>query len=1208
MKGLYFYKLISPYQEDITKECKLTINEIDHNFVTLKNADIKDITFDEESGLLTLLQNNGDKFIAKIDLSHFTRDFNVEWDKENSALIFRYDDKEVIIDELVSTIVDNSITNIVQEIISQTITDDTLVGVGVGKDPLGINPLEMPGTYRAVECVINKMEGEYLPNEEQVVKGERFLSYEKLNLYGNLYNYDAVKKINEDLKNGWRVPTKEDWDNMLNAVELSDSHKNHGSHICGVSVGKYAGKFLKCDEYWEQYNGCLDCEDDEPILSKGIDAYGFCALPVGYSDEYGNVNYMGKQTKFWTMTETERTDVYTKCFFYDKTNLVQIAEVPNSFCSLRLVKDYDGKNFKGVETVNGVNYKTVLMPSENSKYGYAIWLASNVAFDNERYNPITLNQDDIVIDKTAYYINEWNGFQWMKKLLVDGDSLVIKVGPDGKDNHEYQLIDGKLVNIKLYVTNEIINHIDSTKTELQDNINTVLNKVTVLDDEVTVLGEVINEKEKVASVALNDLNEKNNALGLAINNIKTEFLNHTNDFNSTKTELRNNINTVSKKVTALGDEVNVLDEVINEKEKVTSVALNDLNEKNNALEHAINDTKTELQGNISANKCYFENTNTIDFDINERQDGIFVKSNVILQPTKIVNKTQYDNIILNDENGLFSYVNAHLEGNEMILNVNGNITKSVLPNCVKNCLYVKERNELVFKTQENDIVIPLHDVVVVSDNDNNIITKRNDGIYAKINISYNEFTNKLIIDNGIDVQEFILLSHQQDILNQQIVEDISQLGVLMDNKLRQVEENFNNTINDLNSTVKSNKNVFKDSETIKYNVVESNVGTNVESNVIISNNENNLLQKLSDGLFVTASTIQYDDINNNLIFDNGIEERTISLDNAKQNTINENINKSLKQQQLVSSSSLSILNDVVLLNEGTQLISQLKLSNDDKNIIKIKNDGVYAQVSLDYDKYENKLTFINSNGTNVYDLQSHTIVNGGKYDADTEEIVLDIVTAKEEEKTIRIPVGNLVSRINTYNFINGVDSPVTFTSEKVDVNQNITNVKAYLNILNHQDNLLHLYNDNGVSSLFVQSPTSTQIKVQWIENGEIEIKENTLQLVVDKLRENIYAYQVVNENLTEELNRTQERVVILENQIQELTEKATVLDDEVTVLDGAIKEKEKVVSVALNDLNEKNNALEHTINDIKTELQDNINTVLEYVKKLTNFGYLEDEE
>ena len=48
-KGLYYYKLQSPYPEDVTKNCKLTINEIDSNFLSLKDEDIKSAVFDKES-------------------------------------------------------------------------------------------------------------------------------------------------------------------------------------------------------------------------------------------------------------------------------------------------------------------------------------------------------------------------------------------------------------------------------------------------------------------------------------------------------------------------------------------------------------------------------------------------------------------------------------------------------------------------------------------------------------------------------------------------------------------------------------------------------------------------------------------------------------------------------------------------------------------------------------------------------------------------------------------------------------------------------------------------------------------------------------------------------------------------------------------------------------------------------------------------------
>ena len=80
MNGLYFYKLVSPYAEDVTKDCKLTINEIDHNFLTLKDADIKDGTFNGDENTIVLNRNNGDKIV--IDMSSVLNDITYGFDVE----------------------------------------------------------------------------------------------------------------------------------------------------------------------------------------------------------------------------------------------------------------------------------------------------------------------------------------------------------------------------------------------------------------------------------------------------------------------------------------------------------------------------------------------------------------------------------------------------------------------------------------------------------------------------------------------------------------------------------------------------------------------------------------------------------------------------------------------------------------------------------------------------------------------------------------------------------------------------------------------------------------------------------------------------------------------------------------------------------------------------------------------------------------------
>lgn len=465
MKGLYFYKLSSPYQEDITKDCKLTINEIDHNFITLKNSDIKDIQFDSDNGVLKLIKMDGEELISNIDLSRFTKDFEIVWDKDSLSLVMKYDGKEFVFNEFISTMVEQSVTDVVSEIMKYTVTDNTIIGDGVSKSPLGINPLELTGTYKSVKRLIDT-----LPDKENVEKGDRYLTHEPVNIFGFLYNYQSVQKINEDLEGGWRVPSKEDWDDMLNSIELCDDDKNHSSKICNVNAGRLAGKLLKDNEYWKEVqitteNPGRDEPKENPKSSKGVNSYGFSVIPAGYGDGYSQMNYVGEQAEFWTLTETERTDVYTKRFYYNKPNIVQIAESPKYLCSIRLVKDYDGSNFYGVETINGINYKTVLMPSENTDKGYSIWTCENVSFSDKKYNPVEPNYENEIVVKNAYYINEWDGFQWRKKIVDNGDSFVIVKGPDGSENNEFRVVDNEIVNIKTEFKNVLVDVVESLTTE-----------------------------------------------------------------------------------------------------------------------------------------------------------------------------------------------------------------------------------------------------------------------------------------------------------------------------------------------------------------------------------------------------------------------------------------------------------------------------------------------------------------------------------------------------------------------------------------------------------------------------------------------------------------------------------------------------------------------------------------------------------------------
>ena len=84
MEKITFYKLQSPYPEDVTKDCKLTMSEIDENFLTLKDNDIKEATYNENETSIVIVKNNGD--VLNVDISEIKNDINAEVEEQLSAI------------------------------------------------------------------------------------------------------------------------------------------------------------------------------------------------------------------------------------------------------------------------------------------------------------------------------------------------------------------------------------------------------------------------------------------------------------------------------------------------------------------------------------------------------------------------------------------------------------------------------------------------------------------------------------------------------------------------------------------------------------------------------------------------------------------------------------------------------------------------------------------------------------------------------------------------------------------------------------------------------------------------------------------------------------------------------------------------------------------------------------------------------------------
>ena len=567
INGITYYKLKSPYNGDVTKNCSVSGIEIDNNFFTLEGRDVKSITVDGTDIVLNLL--NGEQLKAVDVLDNFIT--NISFDKENGILkTYRNNGEVEVFDGFVSIHEHNN-----HKHLDAVASNETLTGNGTNEKPLKLAEAYKTGQFKPVDKIVTDKKS------EKPFVGERVLVSEERSAYGLLYNYSEVIQIACELDNihsKWRIPSKADWDDMLNAVEPCTDNKNHDKSTPDRYFGKWAGKLLKSKYYWKDYEGCeCDCKDDEDeemdgchcgkhrickptycgefdtchfkagkFNTQGIDKYGFTVLPSGYTDDGGIMNYFGERASFWTSTNMEYTNIFTKRFEYNSNKVYQGIVPAKCRMSLRLVKDYTGDNYTESENILGQNYPTVLMPSV--KNGKAVWTSINIYYTspsckgchcgcncmNDNLDP-TPNPNDILIKK--YYIDEWNGFKWLRNEFKEGDSVVVKITPDGKKDIEYRLVEGELKSVPAMVENTVVNEITPIITDMENRFTEALNQEktnrenadTELQNQITAEVQRATDKDVYLETTLGNFGKEtakafetlNNAIVTSVNNINT---------------------------------------------------------------------------------------------------------------------------------------------------------------------------------------------------------------------------------------------------------------------------------------------------------------------------------------------------------------------------------------------------------------------------------------------------------------------------------------------------------------------------------------------------------------------------------------------------------------------------------------------------------------------------------------------------------------
>lgn len=479
--GVTYFKLKSEFPGDYTKNCGLLGEEIDENMYFLRGYDIESLEIDENRNLIIhridkdyepLVVNIGEK------IGQPTFSFN----KETGTILITYPDgTNATMDGFLVEGRDIRIA-----------TDSSIGGNGTIYNPIRIAETERTGTFSPAVKYFDLTEGEKMPIGEG--KGYRVVTKEKIDNFGCLYPFEAVEKIQEKLiekGSEWRVPSKADWDDLLNALECAED-RNHNASISNW-LGKVAGSGLKSADLWKKHVS-LSSE----IPTDGQDVRGLTIYPVGITPDRNeilnesdyDVEGFRQIAGMWSSTLNDEGNAYVKIFGYNSAKVDQDTYGKGARMSIRLCKEYNYNNFNEIEEILDFPYPTVLVYGIHDDYPYVkIWTKINLYSHAESLNGIRSEEWANVSDsdrgvKIVYFINEWDGYEWHKKPMKDGDSIVIIDYKNENPYHEWRMINGELVDTVKAIMDEFSDELSKINNRIDEEIENREKADTVIKGEI----------------------------------------------------------------------------------------------------------------------------------------------------------------------------------------------------------------------------------------------------------------------------------------------------------------------------------------------------------------------------------------------------------------------------------------------------------------------------------------------------------------------------------------------------------------------------------------------------------------------------------------------------------------------------------------------------------------------------------------------------
>jgi len=143
--------------------------------------------------------------------------------------------------------------------------------------------------------------------------------------YGRYYNWNTALKA---CPKGWHLPSNAEWDKLYHYVDGTSGCVNCTQSSNGPYESPDAGKHLKANFGWNDFNG---------KSGNGSDSYGFTALPGG--SHSGKFNLAGDNGYWWTASESDNGNAYYRFILKESEGAGWNKKTKSLLLNVRCLKD-----------------------------------------------------------------------------------------------------------------------------------------------------------------------------------------------------------------------------------------------------------------------------------------------------------------------------------------------------------------------------------------------------------------------------------------------------------------------------------------------------------------------------------------------------------------------------------------------------------------------------------------------------------------------------------------------------------------------------------------------------------------------------------------------------------------------------------------------------------------------------------------------------